>query len=99
MTDWLFSHIWGWVGVTTIVVAACVAVGWFFPQLRTAAAALAAAAISATAIYGKGRRDRAAEEKRKKEEAVRRVEEKYDEIDKRPDTPSDVEKRLDRGTF
>jgi len=99
MWEFLFSSLWGWIGVTGVVVIICGAVAWFVPPLRGYALMAAGTALALTGIYTKGHRDRAALEARRKEEAVRRAQAEYDKINKRPDTPADVEKRLSNGTF
>lgn len=99
LMDYIFSHLWGWVGITGIIIAACVAVAIIVPQFRGAALAIAAAAVGATSIYAKGQRDRAALEQKRKEEAVRKAREAYDKIDARPDDPESADKRLRDGSF
>lgn len=103
MMDWivqaLFSSLAGWLGVAGIVVVICGVIAWFVPPLRTAALAVAGVALSVATIYAKGSRDRAALEQRRKDEAVKKLKEKYNEIDKRPDTPDDVARRLRDGSF
>lgn len=99
MWDWLFNSLWGWLGVTGVVVAACVAVAIFFPTLRAWCFGIAGSVLSATAIYAKGQRDRAAVEQRRKDEAIAGVQAKYDEIDRAPRTTEAGEKALKDGTF
>lgn len=103
MTQWIvetfFSSMLGWLGVTGVVVLICGVVAWFVPPLRAPALAIAGVMISLATIYSKGNRDRAALEARRKEEAVRKAKVEYDAIDKRPDTPDDVSRRLRDGSF
>lgn len=103
MTDFIwqyvFSTLWGWLGVAGVTVIICGAIAWFIPPLRRIALEVAGVVVAAATIYAKGSRDRANLEKRRKEEAVRKAREAYDEIDKRPDTPDTVSKRLRDGTF
>lgn len=99
MLDWLFSSLTGWLGIAGMIAVGCFAVAWFIPPLRNAAMAVAGVVLSAAAIYAKGNRDRAKLEQRRKDEAVRKARAEYDRIERRPDTPADVEKRLKDGTF
>lgn len=99
MSDFIFSHLWGWVGAAGIVVIGCVAMAIIFPRFRGMALAVGAAAVGAASIYAKGQRDRAALEQRRKDEAVAKAKAKYDEIDKRQDTSADVVNRLRKGEF
>jgi hypothetical protein len=99
MIDFLFSTVWGWIGIAGVIAVACMAVAWFVPPLRTVALAVGGAAIAAATIYTKGSRDRAALEQKRKDEAVKKAREKFDAIDARPDDPKTVKDRLDRGTF
>jgi cytochrome b subunit of formate dehydrogenase len=99
MLDFLWNSLWGWIGITGVIVIAAVAVAWFIPAFRNIALAVAGGAIAATTIYTKGSRDRAALEQRRKEEAVKKIQERYDAIDKRKDDDKSVEDRLDRGNF
>ena len=57
MWEFLFSSLWGWIGVTGVVVIICGAVAWFVPPLRNAAIAVAGAMLAATGIYTKGQYD------------------------------------------
>lgn len=99
MWDFLFNSLWGWLGIAGVTVVCAFAVAWFVPPFRNMALAIAAGAAGAATIYAKGQRDRAALEERRKEAAIKEVTEKYDEIDKRVDTPSDVAERLRRHGF
>lgn len=99
MLQFFFGTVAGWIGTTVMLVAAAVAVGWFFPRFRLHAAGAAAVAWAAVSIYAKGSRDRARLEKERRDEAVRRAQAKYDEIAARPDTDDDVARRLRDGTF
>lgn len=103
MTDWIiqsiFSSMWGWIGTAGVVVIISLAVAWFIPPLRQLAVAVAGIAVAAATIYSKGSRDRAALEARRKEEAVRKAQESYGQIDKRPDSSDSVRNRLDSGSF
>jgi len=95
----LFSSLWGWLSLTSIIVIIAGLVFWFVPSQRWPALVTGLAAIFTGFVYAKGQRDRAALEKRRRDEAVRRNQAEYDRINKRPDTPADVEKRLRDGTF
>lgn len=99
MWDILLNSLWGWIGITGVIVIVCALVIWLIPSLRWTAIVTAVGAIFFTAARAMGYRERAEIEKRRKEEAVRRNQAEYDRINKRPDTPTDVEKRLNDGTF
>lgn len=99
MIDWYISSPTALMSTVAIILAACGAVAWYVPPLRRAAIGVAIVTASLAAAYMKGNRDRAALERRRNDEAVRKVQKKYDAINKRKDTPADVKKRLDRGTF
>lgn len=99
MIEFLFNSMWGWVGGATMIVIVAGAVAYFVPPLRRVAIGIAGLAATIAAIYAKGNRDRAAQERKEREEAVKRVKAKYDEINRRPDTVDDVKRRLGDGTF
>lgn len=98
MFDWI-DPLYGWLGLGTISVAGLFVIAYFVPPLRNAAIAAAGVIMAAAAVYAKGNRDRAKLEQKRKDEAVRKVKVKYDEIDKRKDTPDSVDKRLRDGNF
>lgn len=97
--DFLFSSVWGWIGAAGAIVIACVAVGYFFPQFRVWALAIGGGAIYAASVYTKGSRDQAARDKKRSDEAAKKVQADYARIDSRNDTPADVAKRLRDGQF
>jgi hypothetical protein len=99
MIDFLFNSLWGWWGVTGLVVVGCAVVFYLFPQWRTHMVAIAGAALAAAGLVTKGHRDRAKIEQKRKDDAVKKAQDAYDKIDKRPDTPSDVERKMRDGTF
>ena len=103
MMDFIWQHILssmaGWIGIGGAIVLICVAVAYFFPPFRRAAIAVAITTIAAVGLYAKGSRDRAALERKKRDKVVKKVTEKYDEIDKRVDTDDDVAKRMRDGSF
>ena len=99
MMQAIFDSLWGWIGIAGVIVICCGVVAWFVPPLRNLAVAIGGVAIAAASIYSKGSRDRAALEKRRREEAIAKAQEKYKEIDKRPDSIEDVKRRLKDGTF
>ena len=92
--NFVLSSVWGWIGTAGVVALICLAIAWFIPPLRPYAIMVLGVVVSAATIYTKGSRDRAKLEQERKEEAVRKAREAYDEIDKRPDSDSDVAKRL-----
>ena len=103
MMDLIWQHILsslaGWIGIGGSVVIICGAVAYFFPPFRRAAIAVAITTIAAVGLYAKGDRDRAAKERARRDKAVKKVQEKYDEIDKRIDTDDDVARRMRDGSF
>lgn len=98
MMDWI-NPLVGWIGLGGTVIAAALAVAWFFPPFRKMALTVAGGVMAALAIYGKGYRDNAAREAQRKEEAVRKARKAYDEIDARPDDAKSVDERLRRNDF
>jgi hypothetical protein len=99
MSEFLFSSLYGWLGIGGVIILACIAVGIYFPPFRSLAAAVALGTLAAVGLYTKGSRDRARQDKARREEALKKLQAEYDRINKRPDTPTDVEKRLDKGNF
>lgn len=99
MTHLIFDTMWGWIGTASIVVLACIAIGYVFPSFRRVAIEIGLVVISAASIYAKGSRDKAAQDKTKSQEAVRKVQDDYAKIDARPDNPGTVTDRLRDGTF
>lgn len=95
----IFDSIWGWLGVTTIIVIACGVVAWFIPPLRRIALEVGGVALAVGTIYAKGNRDRAALEQKRKDEAVRKAQADYAKINERKDTPDTVAKRLRDNSF
>lgn len=91
--------LFGWLGLGGGVVAAGLAVAWFFPPFRNIALTVAAGALAAGGIYAKGNRDRAALEKKRRDDAVEKARTDYAKIDARPDDPDAVDKRLRNGDF
>jgi hypothetical protein len=81
-----------------IIVALCVA-AYLLPPFRKwllGAAGIVAAFLFA---YAKGARDQKRAADRKNEVNVKRVEEKYDKIDRQPDDPGGGVDRMRRGDF
>jgi len=99
MAEWFWHSTVAWIGLSGLIVIACLAVAWFIPPLRRLAIEAAVVVGSAAALYAKGSADRAAEERKKSDAAVKRNQEKFEKIDARPDTDDDVDKRLRDGKF
>lgn len=99
MWNVIFGSMWGWIGTAGVVVLICIVLGYFFPSFRVIGLAIAGVVISAASIYSKGSRDRAALEAKRRDEAVRKAQKDYADIDARPDTGDSVAKRLRDGTF
>lgn len=83
----------------TVAVIACGAVAWFIPPLRRTAIGVGAVILAGVGIYAKGAADARRKEKEKSQEAVNDINKKYDEIDARPNTPTETGKRLEGGSF
>lgn len=99
MFDFFTNTIWGWLSLGGGVIAVALAVAWFFPPFRKLALTVAAGAVAVLAIYSKGASDARRREREKRDAAVEKARAKYDQIDGRPDTPSDASKRLRDGSF
>lgn len=99
MWDWLFNTLWGWWGVTGLIVIGAGVIAFLIPQLRGPMIGLIGAALAITAAYSKGRRDQLERERQRKERVIKRKQEEYHAVDKRPDTDKTVEDRLRDGTF
>lgn len=99
MFSWILDHYIATASLTVIIVAACVAVAWFFPMFRRIAIEVAVGVLGAMAIFTRGYMTAKKEEREKDEKMVKKAQEKFDEIDRRPDTGSDVDKRLRDGKF
>lgn len=97
--EWFFDYVYGWYGIVGIIIVACIAVGLVFPQFRVYAAMVGAGALTFAGVFAQGRRTEAERQRRLREQAVKKAQADYNEIEKRPDTPADVEKRLRRGDF
>lgn len=99
MTEWLFHSTSGWLSVAAVIIAICGVIAWFVPLFRRIAVEIIVLVAGASAIYLKGVADRSKREKELKDAAVKRNQEKFDQIDARPDTSDDVDKRLRDGSF
>lgn len=99
MLSWIWHSTFALIGLSGLAVAGLLVLAWFVPPVRRLALEAAAIIFAAGAIYAKGAKDRADLETKRKEEAVRKAQEAYDKIDKRPDTTDDVTKRLRNDDF
>ena len=99
MAEFFFHSTAGWLTVTGVIIVICGVIAWFVPFLRRWAIEVILLVAGASALYLKGVADRSKREKELKDAAVKRNQEKFDKIDNRPDTPSDVDKRLRDGNF
>jgi len=99
MIDFLWNTLWGWWGVTGVILVVCGVIAWLIPTLRLTMIEAALAVLAVVASYTKGNRDQANLEQRRKDEAVQKAKEDYAKIDARPDTPDDVAKRLRDNNF
>lgn len=99
MFSWLLDHMWATMSVATLIVIACGAIAWFIPPLRRIAIEVGVFVAGLAVVFTRGyltaKRERAA----KDEKMVKRAQEKFDEIDRRPDTSDDLDKRLRDGKF
>lgn len=89
-------QVFGWGVVGTLLL---LAVGWLFPSIRLHIVGAIVVLWSAGTLYLKGVRDAKRDEALRREEAVARAKEKYDEIDRRRTDDDDVSRRLSDGTF
>lgn len=99
MAEFFFHSTSGWLTVAGLIIAALAAVAWFVPLFRRWAIEGIVIVAGASAIYLKGVADRSKREKELKDAAVKKNQDAFDKIDARPDTPSDVDKRLRDGSF
>jgi hypothetical protein len=88
MFDFLFNSIWGWLGIGGSVIAACVAIGWFFPPFRKLAWTIAGATAGVLAIYTKGAADAKRRERERQAAAERKAVERGNKA--RADAERDV---------
>jgi membrane protein implicated in regulation of membrane protease activity len=86
MWHFIFDTLWGWWGVAGAVVIACAALGYLFPTLRLQLFGVAGVVLASASLVTKGARDEAAREKRRRDEAVKKLGGEYDEIEKRTDS-------------
>jgi hypothetical protein len=93
--DWL----WVWLGLGGASIGGLLALAWFFPPLRKYALLAAGVLATLLAAYSKGSRDRAALERKRRDQAVDKARSAYDKIDTRPDDDRTVDERLRRGRF
>lgn len=99
MFSWILDHYIATLSLATLFVIGCGAVAWFFPPLRRLAIEAAVLVIGALAIFTRGYMTAKKEERAKDEKMVKKAQEKFDEIERRPDTDSDLDKRLRDGRF
>lgn len=99
MWDFFVDYVFGVYGAVAIVLIVLGVAAFLFPQFRLWFAAVAAGIFGIAAVYGKGQRDRAKIEQRRKDEAVEAANKKYDEIERRPDDIDHVKGRLKKGEF
>jgi hypothetical protein len=99
MFSWILDHYIATLSVSTLFVIGCGAVAWFFPPLRRLAVEAAVLVIGALAIFTRGYMTAKREDRERSEKAVKKAQEKFDEIERRPDTNSDLDKRLRDGKF
>ena len=55
--NYIINSVWGWIGITGLIIAGCVAIAWFFPLLRRTAIEVAVIAGISTSVYAKGYHD------------------------------------------
>lgn len=99
MIHFIFDTLYGWWGVAGITVLVCVAVGYFIPSLRLSMIAVGGAAIWLASAFTKGWAAAKRDDRAKTEAAIKKVNEDYDHIETRPDSPDTVADRLRRGNF
>lgn len=91
MLDLLFNSLWGWLGLGGVVIAAALAVAWFFPPFRQLALTVAAAAAGAVALYSKGAADASRRKQAEWDAAERRM------VDRSNKARSDAVRTVDAG--
>lgn len=99
MLEWLWHSTVAWIGIGGAIIAALLAVAWFFPPFRRVALTAAGAVFTGLALYTKGAADQKRRDREKSDAAVRKLDRQYDEIERRPDDEKSVDQRLRRGDF
>lgn len=98
MLHLIFDTLWGWWGVATAVILVCAVLAYFFPTLRVPLLGVVGVVVTAASLVTKGARDERARAKARNDAAVKKVGEKYDEIEKRTD-PNRARDRLRDNSF
>lgn len=98
MLHFIFNTFWGWCGVAGLVIAICAGLAYLFPTLRLYLLGVVGVVVTAASLVTKGARDERARAKARNDAAVKKVGEKYDEIEKRAD-PNRARDRLRDGSF
>lgn len=99
MIEAMWNSLWAWIAIPGLIAVVLLVASWRFPEFRRILWAAAGLVAIAASLVAKGHRDRKRIEDEKREAAVKKVQEKYDEIERKPSGPSDVDKRLRDGTF
>ena len=99
MWDIIFGSVYGWIGTAGLIVLACAVIGYIVPAWRPYVIAVGLVAVSVATAFTKGWLARGERETKLKDEAVRKAQKNYDEIDARPDTADDAVKRMRDGSF
>jgi hypothetical protein len=99
MIDFIWHSVWAQLGIAGVLVVGLLAAAWFSPVFKRWFIGAAGFVLAAATIYAKGAADQARREKEKRDAAVKKAQADYDKIDKRTDTPGDVDKRLRDGSF
>ena len=92
----IFNAINGWYSLAGIIIVGCLVAAYYFPVFRQTFFGIAVVVGGAIAAYSKGVRDRAALERKQRDRMVKKINKKYDNIDK---ADPETKRRLDDGTF
>lgn len=99
MLSWILDHYIATLSLTVLIVIGCGAVAWFFPPLRRLAIEVGVLVAAAATIFTRGYLTAKREREAKDEREAKRRQEEFDKIDRRPDTDSDLDRKLRDGKF
>ena len=71
MFDWI-NPLYGYLGLGGVLIAAALAVAWYFPPFRNIALAVAGGVAAVLAVYTKGSKDAAKRKQAEWEKAIKR---------------------------
>jgi len=97
--DHLMSQINIWVVLSIVCGLGAIFIAIYVPPLRSMMLTIGGAILAAGAFYAKGAKDQREAEKRKRDAMVKRLQKKYKDIDEKPVSPDDVQRRMKDGSF